>query len=259
MKLSPLAIFMIGLMFLVIGVSYGLFQEWIPNTNDKAAYDEWGQKLDAEGAKMNKAVERVENAQEMVKEISDNWQITVNRRTPPASVAAGGINIAVNPYDLTVDSRTFRNNVQRAVNRQLKAGGVLVVSGPQIPFPTDDPDTIMSSYYNYPNVPYPVVIFDLGQVTVRGTFEQISQNIRSWSNMPNYLAVADGLAITGTSPNMTGTYNLSVVGFVRGKKIAPSIQMAAASAAGAAAGQPAAGGAGQPPAVPAGRGGDERD
>lgn len=243
MKLSPLAIFMLGLMALVIGVSYGVFQKWIPNTTDAAVYNEWGQKLDAEGAKMGKAVERVEGAQQMVKEISDNWQVTVDRRTPPASVAAGGINMAANPYDLTVDSRTFRNNVQRAVNRQLKSGGVLVVSGPQIPFPTDDPDTIMSSYYNYPNVPYPVVIFDLGQVTVRGTFDQISQNIRSWSNMPNYLAVADGLAITGTSPNMTGTYNLSVVGFVRGKKVAPSIQMAAASAAV----QP---GAGQPPAVP---------
>ncbi|QYK52120.1 MAG: hypothetical protein KF824_07595 [Fimbriimonadaceae bacterium] len=254
MKLSPLAIFMLGLMALVIGVSYGVFQKWLPNMADKKAYDEWGQQLDTEGAKMNKAIERVELAQQTVKELSDKWQITVARRTPPASVAAGGINIAVNPYDLTVDSRTFRNNVQRAVNRQLKAGGVTVISGPQVPFPTDDPDTIMSSYYNYPNVPYPVVIFDLGQVTVSGTFEQISQNIRSWSNMPNYLAVADGLVITGTSPNMTGTYNLSVVGFVRGKKIAPSIQMAA----GVPGGQPAAGTPGQPPAVPGARNPDER-
>jgi len=259
MKLSPLAIFMIGLMVAVIAISYGFFQEFMPNKKDADAYDAWAEQLDTEGAKMPDAVRRVEDAQAKVKEISDNWQVTVARRTPRDSVAAGGINIAVNPYDLTVDSRTFRNNVQRAVNRQLKAGGVLVVNGPSIPVPTDDPDTILSTYYNYPNVPYPVVIFDLGQVTVRGTFDQISQNIRSWTNMPNYLAVADGLAITGTSPNMTGTYNLTVVGFVRGKKIAPSIQMAAGGAAGA----PGAGTPGlmtPPPAnAGSGRGDGDRD
>ncbi|ARU41820.1 hypothetical protein CCB80_11985 [Armatimonadetes bacterium Uphvl-Ar1] len=269
-KLSPLAILMIGLMFGVIGLTYGLFQRFLPNMNDARLYSEWGEKLDAEGGKLPQAVKRVETAQAKVKEINDKWDQTVRVKTPPASVSAGGVNVAVNPYQLTVDSLLFRDNVQSAVNRQVKAGGVTVVTGPLVPAPTDDPETIMSSYYNYPNTPYPVAIFDMGQVEVRGTFSQIAENIRAWSRMPNYLAVADGLVITGTAPQLTARYNVTLVAFVRGKKISPTIQMArdkavagAAAAAGVApGGVPALGAPGGVPATDSrggGRGRDEED
>ncbi len=231
MKLAPITVLVLGLMIAVIAISYGLFQHFIPNMRDASAYNTWGQQLETEGNKMPRAKQRVENAKAQVQEISDNWQQTVARRTPPASVAAGGINVAANPYQLTVDSRTFRDNMQRAVNRQLKVGGVTVMNGAEVPFPTEDPDTILSSYYNYPNVKYPVAIFDLGQVTVRGSFDQISANIRGWSSMPHFLAVADGLQIQGLSPNLTATYNVTLVAFVRGKKVAPPIAQAVSEAA----------------------------
>ncbi|MFM9872078.1 MAG: hypothetical protein ACKVQS_01280 [Fimbriimonadaceae bacterium] len=255
MKLSPISIFLLGLMVAVIALSYGLFQSFIPNNRDAAVYKAWGEKLDAEGAKMNQAVKRVEDAKALVKETSDKWQLTVASKTPPSSVSAGGVNIAVNPYDLTVDSVIFRNSVQKAVNYQLKKGGVVVVQGPTVPAPTDDPETILSSYYNYPGTSYPVAIFDLGQVTVRGNFSQISENIRSWSRMPNYLGVADGLIITGTAPNLTATYNVTLVAFVRGKKIGAPVEMArqkAAAASGPAGAVPGVPGA--PGSVPAGAG-----
>ena len=251
MKLSPIAIFLLGLMLGVIGLSYGLFQHFLPNTNDANTYRAWGEKLDAEGAKMPQAIKRVENAKELVEEISDKWQVTVSRKTPPSSVAAGGINVAVNPYDLTVDARTFRNNIQRHVNAQMKTGGVTVIVGPEVPMPPDDPETIMASYFNYPGSQYPVAIFDLGQVTVRGTFNQISENIRAWSRMPNYLAVADGLVITGTAPNLTATYNVTLTAFVRGKKIGAPIESARTQAVGSVAGAAGAGAAaGAIPPVP---------
>ncbi len=226
MKLSPISIFLLGLMVAVIALSYGFFQNFLPNTRDAATYKAWGEKLDAEGRKMPAAVKRVENAKALVKETSDKWQQTVARKTPPSSVAAGGINVSVNPYNLTVDSIMFRDSVQRSVNRQLKVGGVTVVQGASVPAPTDDPETILSSYYNYPVRAYPVAIFDLGQVTVRGSFSEISENIRAWSRMPNYLAVADGLIITGTAPDLTATYNVTLVAFVRGKKIGAPVEMA---------------------------------
>jgi hypothetical protein len=245
MKLSPISIFLLGLMVAVIAIGYGLFQNFIPNTRDAATYKAWGEKLDVEGNKMNAAIKRVEDAKALVKETSDKWQVTVASKTPPASVSAGGINVAVNPYDLTVDSIVFRDSVQRSVNRQLKSGGVTVIQGPTVPAPTDDPETILSSYYNYPGTAYPVSIFDLGQVTVRGNFSQISENIRSWSRMPNYLAVADGLIITGTAPDLTATYNVTLVAFVRGKKIGAPVEMARqkAQAASAPAGVPVGGAA----------------
>lgn len=242
-------------MVAVIALSYGLFQSFIPNNRDAAVYKAWGEKLDAEGAKMGQAVKRVENAKALVKETSDKWQLTVASKTPPASVAAGGIDVSVNPYNLTVDSQTFRNNVQRAVNYQLKKGGVVVLQGPTVPAPTDDPETILSSYYNYPGTSYPVAIFDLGQVSVRGTFSQISENIRSWSRMPNYLGVADGLVITGTAPNLTATYNVTLVAFVRGKKIGSPVEMARLKAVAANSPAGAAGAAGAAIATPPPAGG----
>jgi hypothetical protein len=77
------------------------------------------------------------------------------------------VNLAVDRYNLTVDARRFRNNVQNAVNRQIKSGGITVIQGPSVPFPTEDPATILSTYFNYPDREQPVCIFDLGQVTVR--------------------------------------------------------------------------------------------
>ena len=69
---------------------------------------------------------------------------------------------------------------------------------------------------------------------------QIMANVRAYKSMPRYLAVADGLAISGTSPNLTGTYNLSIVGFIR---TASSIFPADTSAATAPGGAPGAPGA----------------
>jgi hypothetical protein len=102
---------------------------------------------------------------------------------------------------------------------------------------------VLRTFYNYPPFAFPVVILDLGQVTVRGTYDQIKANYKAYSKMSRYLAIADGLQLEGTGATLTGTYNLSVVGFIRGKKIAPPI----GDAAGAA---PAAGGIpGLPPGV----------
>jgi hypothetical protein len=250
MKFTAGTIFALGFMVFAIALGFGYFQKFAPNVRDAEVYNKWGQQLDAEGAKMNAARKRVEDAKAEVKRISDNWQGTVATKTPSTSVAGGGINLSVNPYDLTVDARTFRDSVQRAVNRQLKSGGVTVITGPAIPTPPEDPETLLTTYFNYPNTPYPVAIYDLGSVEVRGTYAQIMENVRAWSRMPNYLAVADGLVISGTQPLLTGRYNVTVVAFVRGKKIAPSVQMARTAAAGAVAGQP-----GQPaaPASPVGQ------
>lgn len=104
--------------------------------------------------------------------------------------------------------------MQKMLNQQVKAGGIRVISGPTIPPPPGDPTQILLSYFNYPGLP-PVVIFDLGTVTVQGTYQQITDNIEAWSNMPHFLAVADGLKLQGTSPILTATYQVSIVGFLQ--------------------------------------------
>jgi hypothetical protein len=228
MKIGALPIFLIGLAVGVIALSYAYFREWMPNKTEAMYYQELRQQREAEGAKLPAAEKRVEDAKAMVNEKAAEWRNVVEQHTPPANLSSGGINLAVNAWQLTVDARTFRNNVQRALNAQVRRGGVTVVNGPTVPFPDEDATTVVANYFNYPAIPFPVVIFDLGTVTVQGTYAQIMANVRSWSGMRGYLAVADGLALTGTSPQLTGTYNLSLVGYIRGDRVYPAVPAGAA-------------------------------
>lgn len=243
MKIGALPIFLIGLAVGLIALSYGFFKEWKPNKLETQYQNDLRQQYEIEGAKMATAEKRVEKAKEMVNEKAAQWRTVVQAHTPTESVNSGGINLAVNAWQLTVDAKKFRNNVQRAVNAQVRSGGVVVPNGPSVPAPDEAAASIVANYFNYPAIPFPVVIFDLGTVTVQGTYAQITANVRSWSRMQKYLAVADGLAITGTSPNLTGTYNLTVVGYIRGDKVYPAVPEGAAGTGGAGA----AGGGGARP------------
>jgi hypothetical protein len=223
MKIGPVPIIVFGVAFAIILLTHGFFWHWQPNKQDAETWRNHANALQTQADLMPQAVRRREQAIAMVNERAEAWQNVVAVKTPPQSLAAGGIDMNTHAWQLTVDARRFRDSMQRAVNRQLKVGGVTVINGPLVPFPTDAAPAIVASYFNYPAIPFPVVIFDLGQVTVQGTYQQITTNVRQWANMPNYLAVADGLTITGTSPILTGTYNLTIVGFIRGGAIFPAV------------------------------------
>jgi hypothetical protein len=232
MKLSALPIILIGLAVGVVVLAYAFFWEYKPNM-DQAAFDtEQARALETEANKMPLAKKRVELAEQMVREREAAWSSIVATRTLPSMLARGGINLNQNAWQLVIDARKYRNNAQRAINAQLKKGGVVVVNGPAVPFPDETAPTILANYFNYPAVPFPVVIFDLGTVTVRGNYTQIANHVRSWSTMPNYLAVTDGLQITGTSPQLTGTYNLSVVGYIEVGGLYPPVPEGGAASTG---------------------------
>jgi len=245
MKLSPWTIIIIGLSIGIAALSFGYFFNYMPNVKEAEFVETKASQLETEANKMAAAQKRVENAIEDVNRIAAEWQAVVARRTPSNNLGTGGINLAVNRYQLTVDAPKFRNNVQRAVNAQLKKGGVVVVSGVTVPQPSDDPNQVVTDYFGYTTIArFPVSVFELGTVTIRGTWNQISAHMRAWSTMPNYLAVTDGLAVSGTSPNLTATYNLVVVAYIRGQKIAPPVTAAASTGPGGGGGAPAAGGFG---------------
>lgn len=249
MKLSSIPILSIGFAIFVIVMSWSYF--WVVGPNTEAA-NYWRENKTAQETEANKlaaAKRRVEKAKEMVEVKAAAWRATILTNTPAPTRAARGIDLSVNPYQLVIDSQGFRNDIQRAVNAQVRQGGVHVLSGPEVPQPVYNANAILSSYYNYPAAGFPIVLFDLGQVTVTGTYEQITANVRSWSRMPNYLAVADGLQITGTSPDLTGTYNVTIVGYIRGKDVFPQIPDVDLTGGGSGAGAPGGGaptGAGAP-------------
>lgn len=241
-------IWLIFLSFSAIALCTGLFFFWLPRQEETRLKVENHNAYVAEAAKLPQALKKKKVAAEAIALAEAKWKPFVERRTPSQNTNAGGINVNVNPYQLLLDTKKFRDSVQIALNRQLKVGGVTVVSGPAIPGVTDQdaPNSVLASYYNYPTSPFPVVIYDLGQVTVQGTYEQIMENVRSWADIENYLAVTQGLALSGTAPRLTGTYNLSLVGYIRYDGIfGPVPDGAGAPAAG--------GGAGAPPGIPGGR------
>lgn len=266
MKLSPVTIIIIGFAVLLTALAFGYLQYWLPNTTEAGYYTTYAGQLQEEGDKLTQAQTRLKKAEAQVDTLAKSWKDVIAVKTPAPSVDQRGVDISVDGWQLVVDSKKFRDNIQRAVNAQLVKGGVKVVgNGPSVPQTTDNATEILASFYNYPAIAFPVVIMDLGQVTVRGTYDQIMENVRSWKNMPHYLAVADGLQITGNSPHLQGTYSVSIVAYIRGHQVFPKVPEGAAPSSsgstgfgggpGGLGGPRGPGGLGGPPAGAPGRGG----
>ena len=257
MKLSFWTIIIMAISVAVGILSFGLFHQALPTYAAAKNFREYKDLLTTEANKRSLVDARVRKAKAAVQVKAEAWNAYVATRTPATDVSQGGINLDVNPYQLDVDTQKFRDSIQRAVNAQVKKGGIKVVVGPAVRGPANTDvagEPFTKDFYNYPGLPFPVVIFDFGNITVTGTYAQIMANVRAYKSMPRYLAVADGLLVTGTSPNLTGTYNLSIVGFIRGKKIFPlSTSPAAPTTAALPGGVGAVGGV--PPGVPPGVGG----
>jgi hypothetical protein len=244
-------IWLIFISFSLIVLAAGYFRFWAPTQESIANKVSVYTAYVAEVNKVSSAVKKKEAAAKAIQLAQAAWLPYVETKTPLQSVNDGGINLNVNQYQLLLDTKKFRDSVQIALNNQLKTGGVKVISGPRIPGVTDQdaPNSVLASYYNYPSAPFPVVIYDLGQVTVQGTYEQILANVRAWSSMPRYLAVAHNLALTGTAPRLTGTYDLSLVGYIRYDGIngpVPDAGGASAPGGGAGPGGPGGPGGGAP-------------
>jgi len=223
-----------GWVWLIVGIflgltvlSYGYFQHYEPDMAEAKIANEYADDLEIEARKEQAAQERIEKAEEKVRLIAEQWNQVLADKNPSGTL---GVDLEVNSFQLVVNAPEYRNRVQRAVNRQMLVGGVTVVQGPFIPAPGGE-GGVLQAYFNYNRLPFPVVVFELGAVTVTGTFDQIATNMQAWTNMPDYFAVVDGLTITGTSPELTGTYNVVIVGFLPGGVSAPFAQATAAAAA----------------------------
>lgn len=252
MKLSSFTIIWVGIAIGISALAFAFFEYWQPNMAEAQGFNDHRTKLDDEIAKRPKLATNLEKAKQETEEVAANWRSIVATKTPPTSVATRGINLGVGSYQLSVDSLKFRDNIQRALNYQLRKGGVKIIgSGPRIPTPDDSPAAVLAGFYNYPAIPFPVLIFDLGTIRVQGRWQQIMDHIHSYRNMPNYMAVVHGLNITGTSPLLTATYQLSMIGYIRQGQVhqLPPEDSGSASAApgGAPGGAGRGGGAGVPP------------
>ncbi|MCE9559383.1 MAG: hypothetical protein K8R88_10565 [Armatimonadetes bacterium] len=241
-KFTPLTWIIAGLSLGLAALSYGYFSNYAPNMVEKEAFDAHKKDLEDVIAMDGRAKKRVADVAMEVSKKSEEWQAIVDQKTPQPGLKYGGIDLSVNAWQLVVDAPTFRDSMQAAVNRQVLKGGVKVISAPVVPAFSQDATKIVSEGFNYPALPFPIVMYDLGTIQVRGTMNQIMDNFEAWSRMPNYMAISAGLQFTGTTPVLTGTYNVTMVGYVQGSKIGASVPEGGGSAAGGSGGGNAPGG-----------------
>ncbi len=257
MKLSSLTIIWIGIAAGLCFLMFAFFQYWQPNTAEAAAYLKHRDDLHAEVEKRQTLVKNREKAQKEADEVRVKWLGILAGRTPDSALPRG-IDTTVNPYQLTVNTRKFKDEIQRAVNTQLMRGGVKILgTGPAIPEPDDAPGPLLASFYNYPAIPFPVLIFDLGTIRIQGTWNQIMDHVHAWRTMPHYMAVVNGLNIQGTSPALTASYQLSIIGYLREKSVhavVPGEASASGSSSGGGGGATAGRPSGGVPGGPIGNG-----
>ncbi len=259
MKLTPRTILVICISIAVIIFTVG-FIRYDRNTTDAGYWNSYAEKLETEKNKLGQSKKKLKEAVTLRETLDTEWQSWVVRKTPPDRRDLGAINLGVNRYQLVHDLLAVRNKIQLAVNKQVKIGGVKVINGPTIPAFSDDPSSVIEADLGYQTYGYPVKIYDFGRVTVQGTAAQIRANVESWSNMPNFLAVADGLSISGTAPILTGTYNVSMIMYIRYSNLFPTVPSGGTGtaapgtpgAAPAASGRSVSAAGGGAPAAPAG-------
>lgn len=213
MKISPLTIFVGWLAIAMITLTYG-FSKRAPIMEEVANYIKYRDGMIQQQKLWPQAVKKVNDATTLGKKEVAEWQQISSSQTLPAPPMAGSIDLSMDDEHLAEHIVDYRNQLQEMLNNQVKAGGVTVIQGPVIPPPPTTGDQIVSTYFHFPPQTAPVLVFDLGSVTVQGTFAQISENMKAWSRMPHFLAVADGLRMQGTAPKLTATYQVSIVGFV---------------------------------------------
>jgi len=81
--------------------------------------------------------------------------------------------------------------------------------------PSGDPNAVVRKLFIYP----------MGAITVQGTFDQVLKHTERWNNFDR-LAMVSGLTLSGNSPTLTGTYNLTVFEITHFDKVGPEIPRA---------------------------------
>jgi Tfp pilus assembly protein PilO len=244
-KVSGWVIIVSALLLGLSALCFAYFQYWSPNLAEAQNWADQREKLKTELDKRPRLEKTMKEALDQQAKLETQWASLIAAKSVAPSLENGGIDISKQGWQLAVDARRYRDSVQNILNRQLLRGGVKVLDpAPFVPMPSDSGTQVAADMFNTPPLPFPVVIYDMGTVRVEGTYEQIMANVRAYKDMPEYYAVVHNLQIQGTAPKLTGSYQLSFIGYVRAKEIHPAVPEGADGGSGG--GDAGAGPAGRP-------------
>ncbi len=180
---------------------------------------------DSTPAAQKAAQKTLTQAKQQVQQIKFQWAVKSAARMPRYDVSDRNLALKQITYELG-------HYLQPDIQRQLQKGGVTSTTQVQIPAPPVSPNDITAA---------PVVI-SLGTITVTGDFRHILTHYYYWQYF-NRLVLVDELALTGSSPYMTGTYKATLYIFPQNDdKLGPPIPGAPGGAGAAPGGAGAPGG-----------------
>ena len=204
-----------------------------PAVQNIAYHETYNESLRQKAAMIPQAQALVRDAERKVKESEAALAVIQRRRMPKSTISlANRLQAWVQWHDMV-----------REIGKKLEAWpvktGVQRLYAVQLPGPPTDPNQIPSL----------VLVFPIGQVQVRASsFNALLNHVRKWNEVPNLLVLVDGLAIQGTSPNLIGTYTMTVFVYPLGPE-GPTVP--SGSGGGTGGGMPGAPGGcfGGPPAA----------
>ncbi len=235
MNLSMFAKVAIGLV-LTIDVAAAIFLLGIRPTLQNIAYHEANiQQLEQKVAMIPRAQALVQRAEQKVKEAEQQLAMIDRTKMPK------------NTIDLSDRLKAWMGwqNMVREIGKKLEAWpektGVQRLYNVALPGPPNDPNAINTI----------ALVFPMGTVQVRASsFEGLLNHVRKWNEVPNLVVLVDGLSIQGMSPNLIGTYTMTVIVYPRnGDKAGPPVP-STPGAGGGGMGMPGGFGGGPPGPMP---------
>ncbi|MCS7209361.1 MAG: hypothetical protein NZ874_07300 [Fimbriimonadales bacterium] len=158
--------------------------------------------LEQKVAQIPRAQQLVQRAQQRVEQANRDLALIDRKKMP------------VNTIDLSDRLKAWMQypDMTREIAKKLEAWplktGVQRLYEVRLPPPPNDPNAI----------PALVLVYPFGRVQVRASsFEGLLNHVRKWNEVPNLVVLVDGLEISGMSPQLFGSYTLTVFVYPRMK------------------------------------------
>ncbi len=207
--LSMFAKVSIGLVATIV-VAAAIFLLGIRPTLQNIKYHEENiAQLEQKVAQIPRARQLVQQAQQRVDQANRDLALIDRRKMP------------VNTIDLSDRLKAWMQypDMTREIAKKLEAWpektGVQRLYNVVLPPPPNDPNAI----------PTLALVYPMGTVQVRAaSFEALLNHVRKWNDVPNLVVLVDGLTISGMSPQLFGSYTLTVFVYPRnGDKPGPNV------------------------------------
>lgn len=229
-KITTWQVWIIGVVLALIAGLIIYFMMWKPGFERKAAADTRYDTAHAVVIQEPQFKRELADAKKKVAEAKSKWGVYERRYMPRIDIS----DLITGMQQLWIEQIKVLGPKVEKFLRDDKTVRV-VQAQVQLPPPPTDPNAVNQKVFEY----------NLGNVTVVGTFRNILNHVTRWNKFDR-LVLADGLTLSGNSPNLSGTYNIRCFIMTQGTDnpgvAVPTAGGGAAGGFGGAGGPGAAGG-----------------